>query len=46
MAKGRKRSGREPKKPKQDRPKAATASPSAAARGGKPASTPTPADKK
>ena len=45
MAKGQKRSGREPKKPKQDKPKAkVAASPFAAARGGKPAE-PTPAGK-
>jgi hypothetical protein len=45
MAKGQERSGREPKKPKRDKPKAkVAASPFAAARG-KPAE-PTPADKK
>jgi hypothetical protein len=42
MAKGQKRSGREPKKPKQNKPKAtAAASPFAAVRA-KPASTPKP----
>ena len=46
MAKGQKRSGREPKKPKRDKPKAAAASRSPfAAATGKPAA-PTPADKK
>ena len=47
MAKGQKRSGREPKKPKQDKPKATAASrsPFPAATGGKPAAPPA-ADKK
>ncbi len=42
MAKGQKRSGREPKKPKQDKPKgmAASRSPFPAATGGKPAAPP------
>ena len=41
MAKGQKRSGREPKKPKQDKPKAkAGASPFAAAHGKPPARPP------
>lgn len=45
MAKGQKRSGREPKKPKRDKPQAkAAASPFAAARGKPP--EPTPAGKK
>ena len=44
MAKGQKRSGREPKKPKQDKKAKVAASPFAAARG-KP-SGPTPTDKK
>jgi hypothetical protein len=40
MAKGQKRGGHEPKKPKQDKPKATSAaSPFRAARGGKPAET-------
>ena len=46
MAKAQKRSGREPRKPKQDKAKAkVAASPFAAARGGEPAG-PTPAGKK
>ena len=47
MAKGQKRSGREPKKPKRDKPKAAAATrpPFPAARGGKPAA-PAPEQKK
>ncbi len=46
MAKGQKRSGREPKKPKQDKPKATAASRSPfPAASGKQA-TPPPADKK
>ncbi len=45
MAKGQKRSGREPKKPKQDKPKAAASRSPFPAATGKPASPP-PADKK
>ncbi len=46
MAKGQKRSGREPKKPKQNKPKAAASRPPfPAASGGKPAAPPA-ADKK
>ncbi len=46
MAKGQKRSGREPNKPKQDKPKAIPSrSPFPAVSGGKPAA-PTPSDKK
>ena len=45
MAKGQKRSGREPKKPKQDKLKAKVAASPFAAAPGKPAA-PVPADKK